>query len=559
LRMRPAVAPVLTLFLFTIATALSTGCDQPAVVTVTLPTAVLDPEVPVWVTGGQVHGVLVDSKPEVISFKGVPYAAPPVGSLRWRPPEPVIGWDGVRDAAAVGSICMQGGGQSVAQSEDCLFLNIWAPRETEERLPVMVWIHGGGYTGGSGSTSLYDGTRFAERNVVLVTINYRLNVFGFLAHAALSAESPHDASGNYGLMDIVAALEWVRDNIETFGGDRDRVTIFGESAGAGAVMSVMLIPQSAGLFHGAIGQSNWVNGWDRQLRDSIGDWRSAEAQGDEFAKALGVTGGDILGGMRAASAEHVLDAANAGAGNFFLRTGYLWAPNVDGWTIPEDPLLMYEDGRQHNVPLITGMNGNEGSLMTRQMMMSDAEAFESHVRAIYPSVADQALAHYDERSHETAQAALDHLVHDLYFAGPVRTQATAHDKVTSPVWLYHFTRVPPTEWGSTLGSHHAAELPYVFGTMSPRGASPVEAPLSLTTEGAWTEIDRQLSETMMAYWTQFVATGNPNRDDLPAWPEFDGLTDQYLEFGETVVSGTGLHNAGAELFRAFEERRRAGT
>lgn len=538
---------------------LAVGCGQPEVETGPPPIVTLSGEAPVSVTGGQIQGSPSATNSDVIAFKGLPFAAPPVGDLRWQPPASVVAWDGVRDASAAGPICVQDGGQDLQLSEDCLFLNVWAPREVFEPLPVMVWIHGGGYFGGSGSTSLYDGTSFASKDVVLISINYRVNVFGFLAHPTLSAESPHDASGNYGLMDMVAALEWVRDNAETFGGDPNRVTIFGESAGAGAVMSMMLIPQSEGLFHRAIAQSNWVDGWDRQLRSSMGDWPSDEAQGVQVAEALGAIGDNALATMRAATSGEVSEAARAGAGNAFIRAGYVWAPNVDGWVIPDDPLLMYQNGRQHNVPLITGMNGNEGSLMTRQMEIDDALSFHSHVRTVYAGVADQAIALYNPTSPDTAKAAMDHLIHDMYFVGPVRTQATAHVKVTSPVWLYHFTRVPPTDWGSTLGSHHAAELTYVFGTMTPRGTSPAEAPLGLTTEGDWTDTDRELSEAMMNYWVQFAATGDPNREDLSVWPEFIGLTDEHLTFGDSVTSDAGLHNDGADLFNAFETHRRAGT
>jgi para-nitrobenzyl esterase len=523
------------------------------------PIVTLSPDNPVTVTGGQIRGSHAETNPSVMTFKGLPFAAAPIGDRRWRAPDQVEAWSGVRDATTAGPICIQDGGEDLAQSEDCLFLNVWAPAETSELLPVMVWIHGGGYTGGSGSTSLYDGTPFASRDVVLVSINYRLNVFGFMAHPALSAESEHDASGNYGLMDMVASLEWVRDNIASFGGDADRVTIFGESAGAGAVMSLMLMPQSDGLFHRAIAQSNWINGWDRQLREAVGDWDSAEAQGIQLAESLGADGEIALATMRAATAAEVKAAAQAGLGDYFVRTGYVWAPNVDGWTIPEDPLRMYDSGQQHNVPLITGMNGNEGSLMTQQMQIGDVDAFESHVRSVYPSIAEMALEHYQATSDESARAAIDHLIHDMFFAGPVRTQATTHVKVTSPVWLYHFTRVPPTDWGAGLGAHHAAELVYVFGTMTPRGTSPEEMPLGLTTEGDWTETDRELSETMMDYWVQFAATGNPNRDGLPQWTEFDGLTNHHLVLGDQVGESTGLHDEGAELFSAFEKGRRGET
>ena len=513
---------------------------------------VLDPETPVVVTGGAISGAAAARNADVIVFKGIPYAAPPVGDLRWRPPAPVRGWQGVRDASASGPICIQSGGQDVPQDEDCLLLNVWAPRETSAPRPVLFWIHGGGYTGGSGSTAIYDGTQLAADGAVVVTINYRLNVFGFLAHPALSAESPHGASGNYGLLDMVAALEWVRDNIGAFGGDPGRVTIFGESAGGGAVMSVMLVPQAGGLFHGAIAQSNWINGWERSLE-------TAAAQGVRVAAALGIAedAEDPLAAMRAASAADVLAASNADAGSPFMRTGNVWAPNVDGWAIPDDPLAMYRAGRQHAVPLVTGLNGNEGSLMTRGMDIPDAEAFEAYVRSVYPALADEMLAHYDASSPAAAQAAVDKVVHDLFFAGPVRAHAAAQAAAGAPTWLYHFTHVPPTAWGAALGSHHAAELVYVFGTLTRRDEGG-ERPLGLTPVGDYTDTDTALSATMRAYWVQFAATGDPNREGLPPWPAFDPETDRHLELSSAIAPGTGVDTAGAALWEALQAARRRG-
>ena len=520
---------------------------------------VLDPDAPVMVTGGTIRGAVSARNDEVVAFKGIPYAAPPVGDLRWRPPEPVVGWEGVRDASESGAICIQNGGQSVTQDEDCLFLNVWAPRETSEPRPVLFWIHGGGYTGGSGSTAIYDGAQLAADGAVVVTINYRLNVFGFLAHPALSAESPHGASGNYGLLDMVAALEWVRDNIATFGGDPGRVTIFGESAGGGAVMSVMLVPQTEGLFHGAIAQSNWINGWDRPLAEAARGWEAAEEQGLRVAAALGIVGNtdEALAAMRAASAADVLAASNADAGSPFLRTGNVWAPNVDGWVIPDDPLAIYRAGRQHAVPLITGLNGNEGSLMTRNMDIPDAAAFEEHVRSVYPELADEMLAHYDASSPDAARAAIDKVIHDLYFAGPVRAHAESQAAAGAPTWLYHFTHVPPTPWGADLGSHHAAELVYVFGTLTRREEGG-ERPLGLTPVGDYTDIDTDLSATMRGYWVQFAATGNPNRGGLPPWPVFDPETDRHLELSRVVRPGTAVDAEGAALWEALEANRRGG-
>ena len=524
------------------------------------PTVSLSPDAPVSVTGGQIQGSATAANPDVMAFMGIPFAAPPVGDLRWQPPAPVTAWSGVRDATQSGAICMQDGGQDVAQDEDCLFLNVWAPRETAEPLPVLFWIHGGGYTGGSGSTALYDGTPLAGDGAVVVTINYRLNVFGFLAHPALSDESPHGASGNYGLLDMVAALEWVRDNIATFGGDPDRVMIFGESAGGGAVMSVMLMPQAEGLYHRAIAQSNYVVGWDRPLDMPARGYAPAEAQGVRVAEALGATGDDAaaqLAAMREASAADVLEASNRDAGNTFRRTGNVWAPNVDGWAIPDDPLAMYEAGRQHDVPLITGLMGNEGSLMTRNMDIDDAASFEAYVREVYPDYADAMLAHYGVSSPETAKIGIDALIHDFFFAGPVRAQAEAHARKMSPVWLYHFTHAPPTAWGRELGAHHAAELAYVFGTLTRTDAGG-ERPLGLSPVGDFTDADFRLSETVRGYWLQFAATGDPNRSDLPAWPAFTLESDSHLVLNTAVAPGSDLNVAGAALWKTQESDRREG-
>ncbi len=514
----------------------------------------LSADTPVAVTGGRVQGT--EAAAGVVAFKGIPFAAPPVGELRWRPPAAVVPWEGVRDAGEAGPICAQGAG-GVGQSEDCLFLNVWAPAETAEPLPVLYWIHGGGYTGGSGSTSIYDGARLAADGAVVVTINYRLNVFGFLAHPALSAESPHGASGNYGLLDMVAGLEWVRDNIAAFGGDPDRVTIFGESAGAGAVMSVMVMPQSKGLFHRAIAQSNWIHGWDRPLQGDGADLTPAEAQGTAVAAALGA--GDLdpeaaLAAMRAAPAQDVLAALAAEAGSPFLRTGHVWAPNVDGWAIPDDPLTLYAEGRQHPVPLVVGMNGNEGSLMTRGFSMDRVDGFAAHVESVYPGdLAGGLLAHYGVGA-ETVREGLDHLIHDLYFAGPVRAHAR-HQSAVAPVWMYHFTRVPPTPWGEAMGAHHAAELVYVFGTLTTND-EPGERPLGLSPLGDFTEVDTGLSETMRAYWIRFAATGDPNAPGQPAWPAWDPASDRYLELGMEVSAGDGLHVDGAALWDRFQTQRR---
>ena len=508
----------------------------------------LSPDTPVAVTGGLVRGAPSETHPGILAFEGIPYAAAPVGELRWRPPAPVEPWEGTRDATAPGAICPQqglpGGAQGAAQSEDCLFLNVWAPREADGPLPVMVWIHGGGYRLGSGSGT--GGAPLASRGVVLVTINYRLNVFGFLAHPALSAESPRGASGNYGLLDMVAALEWVRDNAAAFGGDPGRVTIFGESAGGGAVMALMIAPQAEGLFHRAIAQSTYVHGWDRPLDAPARGWEPAEALGEQVGAALGASGAgaEALAAMRAADTQVVLEAAGAGA--LFLWSGTLWAPNVDGWSIPDDPVAVYEAARQHRVPLIAGITANEGSLFRPRYDIADAEGFEEYVRNDFAAVAPAALALYDPRGEGGFAASLDGLVHDMFFAGPARLQLRANTAAGAPVWFYRFAQVPPTPMGERFGAHHAAELAYVFGALD---ASP---------DTPWTAADRAVSEAMMGYWTQFAAAADPNRDGLPAWPAYTLDGDMHLTFAESLETGAGFSREGAALYDRFEAERRAG-
>lgn len=501
------------------------------------PVSILSPETPVLVTGGQVQGALAEAHPEIIAFRGIPFAAPPVGDLRWRPPTAVASWNGVRDASASGSACPQR--NQAGQTEDCLYLNVFAPTEILEPLPVMVWIHGGGFRGGSGGGT--DGAPLAAKGAVVVAINYRLGVFGFLAHPALSAESAHGASGNYGLLDMMAALEWVRDNIASFNGDPNRVTIFGESAGGGAVMALMIVPQAEGLFHGGIAESTYVHGWDRPLDTHARGWEPAEATtGLVLGEALGASGDNVLATMRAATTDEVVAVADEGP--LFRWADTLWAPNVDGWVIPDDPLEMYADGRQHDIPLIAGMNANEGSLFRSRFEMDDVAGFESYVRADFEVVADEAIAFYDVTSADAVSAGLDHLVHDMFFAGPIRVQVQAHAQVSSPAWLYHFAQVPPTQMAVTFGAYHSAEIAYVFGTLDDRTP--------------WTEADRRVSEVMMSYWVQFAATGDPNGAGLPAWPAFAPSTDEYSTFADPVETGTALHREGAALFDLFETRRR---
>src|SRR6266850_2687529 len=314
------------------------------------------------VDGGLISGTTVDG---VRSFKGVPFAAPPVGDLRWKPPQPVLAWQGVRQADNFGPICPQSPYPSGSmyysppqtQSEDCLYLNVWTAAKVGDKRPVMVWIHGGALTRGSGSNAAYDGTALAKKGVVLVTINYRLGPLGYLAHPELTSESPQHSSGNYGVLDQIAALKWVQKNIAAFGGDANRVTIFGESAGSWSVNALVASPLARGLFHRAIGESGGSFGPGTYLREDRNALPSAERIGVAFAKAAGA---DSIKALRALPADKIVEVFNNDPEGKKFRT----QPNVDGWVLPDEIRNIFAKGKQNDVPVIVGSNGNEMTTLT---------------------------------------------------------------------------------------------------------------------------------------------------------------------------------------------------
>ena len=323
---------------------------------VSVSTTALAVEEPVQLTSGQVSGVELDGN--VTVFRGIPFAAPPVGDLRWKAPQPPIPWRGVRVADTFGATCMQRGRQLM--SEDCLYLNVWTKADSDQdRLPVMVWIHGGGWTFGASSSANYDGVGFADKGVVLVSVNYRMSAFGFMAHPELSAESARGVSGNYGILDHIAALEWVRDNIRGFGGDPDNVTIFGESAGGASIYALLATPLANGLFHRAISESTWITGTNvTHLTRHNGFSDSAEARGqqavaDKLTELGRSTDGDLLATMRAMSADDVIS----------MRFGVSLAE--DGWVLPKSPEEIFSDGSHNVVPLLAGVNDGEGLFFVR--------------------------------------------------------------------------------------------------------------------------------------------------------------------------------------------------
>jgi para-nitrobenzyl esterase len=452
----------------------------------------------------------------VRGFKGIPYAAPPVGALRWRPPRRVEPWSGVRPTDAFGANSMQGvvfddiDPRLHGISEDCLYLNVWTPSlDSPEPLPVMVWIHGGGFVVGSGSEPRYDGANLAAKGIVVVTLNHRLNALGFLAHPELTGESPDGASGNYGMLDLVAALRWVSRNIRAFGGDPNQVTIAGESAGSMAVSALMASPMARGLFARAIGESGALFPSPGRSAISLGE---AERAGVKFTRELGAAS---LIELRAMSAEAIL-AASPGADVRPFR------PIVDGYFLPRPPAEIFADGAQNDVPLLAGWNKDEGfnfSLLKRGGEKSYAEL----ARAIFGERTDAALALYPCGAPETDKASARALGGDLVIIHGTWAWIEAQKKTgRSEIYRYRFDRAPltPEGWfGATpsaeAGAFHAGELLYVFDNLH---------------AFAWkiTETDHAIAAMTSAYWVNFVRKGDPNGPGLPAWPSYREGDGRYL-------------------------------
>ena len=454
--------------------ALLAGCAQQGRIT---PDRIVTATPVVTIDAGSVSGA-TDPSSGVLVFRGIPYAAPPVGDRRWRAPAPVAAWSGVRAANRPGANCMQAQVFSdinpfvAGVSEDCLNLNVWTTNiGSGPTSPVMVWIHGGGYTAGFGDEGRHDGARLAQKGAVVVTLNYRLGVFGFLAHPALAAESPLGASGNYGILDQVAALQWVRRNIERFGGDPSRVTIFGESAGGSSVGALIASPLAKGLFHGAILQSG----------NALGGMRPREgayAEGVRFASLVGVggTGSDALARLRAIPADSLLRATRPPDGKGGYGSAFATRLVLDGSVLrlTVDSALLR--GAANVVPIIIGATGGEGD-------------------GAYASA--RSIARLVSAQHSRA-------------------------------YLYLFTRVGDDSVNQRRGAYHSADIPFTFGIPHP-----------LLAGAGRTAYDSTLAEAMSDYWVSFATTGNPNgprnAGRLPQWPPYDAGSDAYLELGPQLV------------------------
>jgi para-nitrobenzyl esterase len=462
---------------------------------------------PIRVDGGLIAGALPNAY-GVRAYKGIPYAAPPVWNLRWREPQPVKPWQGVRGTYQSGANCIQGKLHRdinpfiPGMSEDCLYLNVWSAAQPGQYLPVFFWIHGGGYQAGSGAEPRHDGATLARKGVVVVTINYRLGVFGFLAHPELTAESPHRTSGDYAMLDMVAALQWVQRNIAQFGGDPRRVTIAGESTGSDAVSRLMASPLARGLFQRAIGESGAAFGTMPELTLA-----AAEANGLAFAGALG---GDNLARLRQRTPSELLALETAS------HIEWKFTPNVDGWFLPQPVPAIFAAGQQNDVPLLAGWNRDEGVVFTDQLGDQPIRAVRENM---FGRRASDAAQFYPSGSPAQEAQSRVMLAGDIIIAHPtwrwiMAQRATGH----APVYVYRFDHTPPIppDWFGksvtvikTAGAFHSGEIPYVFG-------HPQVMP-------GWriTPADAALADQMSSAWAAFVTTGEPNAAGLPPWPAYN--------------------------------------
>lgn len=487
---------------------------------------------------GPVKGV---ARNGVHVFKGIPYALPPTDDARWKPPAPVPVWSDAFDATEFGSPCVQPvtGGNVYAEtllpmSEDCLNLNVWAPKDARNA-PVIVWIHGGALTRGTSSQITYDGAALAKRGVVVVSINYRLGMLGYLAHPELSAESPDGVSGNYGLLDQIAALKWVKENISAFGGNPDNVTVAGQSAGALSVVYLMASPRARGLFHKAIAQSAYIPSMP-ELKSKRFGMPSAEDEGVYFAGKLGARNIDAL---RAIDAKALIGGP--------ALAGYEPSGTVDGVVLPRQLVDIFDSGEQAAVPIIAGFNSGEIRSLQRMLPPAPANAgdYEAAIRKGYGDLSDAFLKRYPAT---TIDESLLAATRDAMFGWTSERLARTQSAIGQSAFLYFFDHGYPAADDRKLRAFHASELPYVFGNLDRTPEVWPKVPNS--------KVERDLSEAMMGYWVSFARDGKP---DAAGWPEWQPYApgEAYMRFADAPQAGADLLPGTYELHEEVMCRRRA--
>ncbi len=513
---------------------------------------------PIQIAHGSLSGAL-DTSTGIHSFKGIPFAAPPVGDLRWQAPQPVQPWSGTRNTTGFGPRAMQlpvfgdMNFRSNGMSEDCLYLNVWTPEpSTAANLPVLVYFYGGGFIGGDGSEPRYDGAAMAQRGIVAVTVNYRLNVFGYFAHPELRAESPHGSSGNYGFLDQNAALCWVRDNIAAFGGDLNRVTIAGESAGSISVSAQMVSPLSQDLIAGAIGASGGIGALPPRPR------ADAEQRWLAFSKKLGAAS---LAELRALSAEQLLAATTGMGAHDFLGV-------IDGYFFPKHPVEILVAGEQARVPLLVGWNSEEMNYRALfREQKPTPENYAAVVQELYGDHADEVLKLYPGTTPEQVEQSATDLAGDRFLVFSTWQWAEEHRKTGCPVYRYYYAHPRPPmvpEMGNAVaglaggvirapaaaavvmppakGAVHSADIEYAMGNLATNRVY------------AWSAEDEQISELMQGYYANFVKTGDPNGPGLPAWPRAnEGAEMPYMVWDVEPQVLVDQHRARYAFHEAFNK------
>jgi para-nitrobenzyl esterase len=507
----------------------------------------------IMTTSGPVIGINVDG---VSGYLGIPYAASPVGDLRWKLPIPPEPWKEPRLMNKFGAACAQSEVSLMAKpeemSEGCLTLNIWTPAKSEsELLPVMMYLHGGGFARGTGSQPLYNTTHLAQRGVALVTINYRVGALGFLAHPELTAESPHRSSGNYGIMDQIMALKWLRENIRQFGGDPNNITIFGQSAGGASVIALMASPLAKGLFHRAIAQSGGYNAAViRHLSEAYEGLDSMESLGVGFGERLGVAKANALKELRARPWQEIVAAWEKAVQTKLAGTKISggWMLNhviVDGYVLEQSPGEIFKSGKQHNVPFMTGTTADEGSIMPFLMNLFTVGKYHTYLQKCFGQQWQRVLELYPAQHDSSVAKVLSKLLGDGFVAG-ARAVARSMSAIQPKTYMYQLA-IPPRvftfqipnvkDWKKEFGCYHGAELPYLFHFL----------PGSM-------DQDKKLSEEIMGYWTRFARSGDPNGNGAPYWHAYDLSEEKHLILDNLIKTSQYLNKDACDIIDELAEK-----